>query len=292
MAFTWNIFRLLRLRSAVRAFNRTITMRERELAAQGTPELTYLLPERVTVEGVKERVKNVNDFRRIVGYSRDIRRGRSSELSRILKKYDPNALQFEPGHRGEPTTRYANREYWIDTSAIRRQRAKERRIMETPLHEGDVLNQDYASMSDTEYMNAMNNNDLGIGEGGEPDASVEDMDNATLQRWEQEDAKRKRDTMLPHARLDTYLGEWHNPMNGHALMGDYEEVVSALEWMRDVRPDVSIKMFNSGADEVEVAYLIDSGGKKNPYNNIPIETRHARTVKFVTTYARKCGWNG
>lgn len=288
--FVWNAFRLNRLRSAVRSFNRAITMQARELVASGREHLVRFLPRKVSVAEVQDRIGNANDFRRIVGYRSDLKRGRSSELTRVLKRYNPDALEFTEGSRGLPVTEYEDREQRINRAAIRRERNRQRRAMETDLFEGDELTVDFDGMSPAELGTAMNNTDMMPEDAGESDASVEDLDAETYQRWELEDARAMREAIQPHERLESYLDAWRDPMNGHELMGGFHEFIEALEWMRDHAVEGLNKMFNSGRDEVEVAYLIDSGGNWNPYVNIPIETRHNRAYAFVTGYARKLGW--
>lgn len=290
--FAWNAFRLARLRSAVRAYNRAITMREAELAAEGLSELSSLLPERVTVEGVMSRINTANDFRRIVGYRGDLARGRSSELTRVLKSYDPHALDITTGRRGAPTTKYAVKEERINRSALTRMRNAARRNMSRDLVPGDPLTKRLDDMDFAEYANAMDNTDMYLPGEGVPDDSVEDLDAETYQRWEQEDARKHRDSIQIHARYDSYMGAWKDPLNHHEEMGGFDVFIDAMEWMRDNRPDMLSKMFDSGADEVQVAYLIDSGGKGNPYHQIPVETRHARALDFVTSYAARAGWSG
>ena len=158
--FNWTASRLSRLASALRAFNRAITMRARELVSAGRPDLVDLLPQRMTAADVKARVNNVNDFRRIVGYRNDAKRGRTSELTRILRTVRPDALDFTE-ENGVVTTNYAKREHRYDVTAIRSRRAETLRDMTRPLYEGDETFS-LEDMSPTEYQNL-----YGKGEGKE-----------------------------------------------------------------------------------------------------------------------------
>lgn len=289
--FHWTQKRLDRVRSAVRSYNAAITRRAKELEAHGLGYMARLLPSKVTVSDIKERVKDVNGYRRIVGYSGDAKRGRTSELTRVLKSVNPKALEFTRDRYGNATTEYAKREYDINQRAIRRQRAMTLKDMQSELFEGDTA-QDVDSMSPPEYATFTSDTDMMPDDAGEPDDSVEDVDSETLTKWRQEDAMAKREQVMPDAMYDVYMYIWKDPLNFHAAMGGYQDLISAMEWMEQNRVDVLNKMFNSGRDEIDPNYITESGGNANPYVNIPYETRHNRAVRFIVSTARSAGYEG
>lgn len=290
VGFKWTASRLARLRSAVRAYNAAITRRARELVDAGMDDLVSALPERATVQGIMERVNDVNDFRRIVGYRNDARRGRTSELTRILRGVNPSALDVVPDSlTGAPTTRYAQREERLNRRAIARAARKSAEQMASTLYEGDVP-RDLDSMTPVERATAMADTDMMPPDEGEQDDSYTDVDSETLTRWRQEDARRKRSQVQPISMFYVYLSTWENPLNKHRLFDGYQEMIDALTWLAAKRPDVLNKMFNSGRDEIDPDYITESGGVTNPYVHIPFETRHHRAVRYVVDVARSAGW--
>ena len=289
--FNWTQKRLGRLRSAVRSYNAAITRRTKELESHGLGYMARMLPSKVSVADIKERIKDVNAYRRIVGYRNDAKRGRTSELTRVLKSVRPKALEFTRDRYDNVTTVYAKREYDINQRAIRRQRANTLRDMQSELFEGDTA-QDVDSMSPPEYATFTSDTDMMPDDAGEPDDSVEDVDSETLTKWRQEDARAKREQVMPDAMYDVYMYIWKDPLNFHAAMGGYQDLISAMEWMEQNRVDVLNKMFNSGRDEIDPNYITESGGNANPYVNIPYETRHNRAVRFIVSTARSAGYEG
>lgn len=290
LGFNWTASRLARLRSTVRSYNAAITRRVRELAEMGMENLASALPERVTVQGIMERINDVNDFRRIVGYRNDARRGRTSELTRILRSVDPSALDVVPDSlTGAPTTRYAQREEGLNRRAIARAARRAAEQMASTLYEGDVP-RDLDAMTPVERATAMADTDMMPPDEGEPDESYNDVEADTLTRWRQEDAKRKRSQVQPISMFYVYLRTWENPLNKHQLFDGYQRMIDALTWLATKRPDVLNKMFNSGCDEIDPDYITDSGGLTNPYIHIPFETRHNRAVRYVVGVARSAGW--
>lgn len=289
--FNWTSKRLARLASAVRAYNSAITRRTKELTNLGLGHMVRFLPEKVTTAQIRERVRDVNDYRRIVGYRNDAKRHRYSELTRILKKSNPNALDFTRDVKGNVVTDYAKREYLYNKRAIARQRAKTLKDMQSELYEGDIaVNVD--DMTPTEFATLASDTDIIPDEAGEFDDSVEDVDSGTLTRWRQEDMRAKREQIMPDAMYEVYLAVWQSPLNFHNTMHGYQDLIDALEWMADNRPDVLNKMFNSGRDEIDPDYITESGGNSNPYVNIPYETRHNRAVNFIVSTARRAGYEG
>ena len=157
--FNWTASRLNRLRSAVRAFNAAITRRERELDDEGQSILKGYLPSRVTVEGIMSRVHSVNDFRRIVGYKSDRKHRRYSELTRVLKTVNRDALDITTDELGRLTTKYSERQYNLDMRAIRRQRQKTLEDIGREFFEGDDA-YDMDEVSPAKYGMLTSDNDL------------------------------------------------------------------------------------------------------------------------------------
>lgn len=287
--FKWTPTRLNRVRAAVRAWNAAITRREKELRDAGMGTYVWNLPSRRTVEQVMGRIHTVNDFRRIVGYSGDARR-RPSEMQRILRTVRPDALELTT-YQGAVTTNFGVRQRRADEIAIRREAARRRRLDESVLYDGDV-GRDMSRLSAPRRGVAQDGNDLVRDDTGVRDDSVVDVDRDTLERWRQEDASAKRYEMGYVYEANLYLDVWMNPLNFHNVMGRYEEMIQAIDWMQSHRPDVLSKMFDSGRDELDPQYITESGGTSNPYVNIPYETRHMRAVQYVTGMARRAGWDG
>lgn len=254
----------------------------------GTADFKKYLPARMTVEGVKARIRTVNDFRRIVGYKSDWTHGRTSELTRILKMVNQNALEFIHDRAGGMTTRYAEREYKLNQRAIRRQRRKTERDMHTELYDGDDAIPDWQDALGRAV--ERDGNDLARDDEGEPDSSVEDgLDPAEVERWRREDAARKREQVTPDAMYEVYMSVWRDPMNFHSAMPGYNDLIKAMDWLVENRPDVLNKMFASGRDEIDPWYITESGGASNPYVNTPYETRHNRAVMYITGVAANAG---
>lgn len=289
--FNWTASRLNRLRSAVRAFNAAITRRERELDDEGQSILKGYLPSRVTVEGIMSRVHSVNDFRRIVGYKSDRKRHRYSELTRVLKTVDGDALDITTDGLGRLTTKYSERQYKLDMRAIRRQRQRTLEDIGREFFEGDDA-YDMDELSPAKYGTLTSDNDLMPEDEGEADDSYTDVDPDTLKRWEQEDASRKRDQVAVDAMYEVYRATWTAVSNRHADMGGYQELLDALDWMAGNEPAYLNKLFALGYDELDPGYISESGGESNPYVNTPYETRHNRAVRFVADRARKVGYEG
>ena len=290
VGFNWTASRLARLRSAVRAANAALTRRAKELVAAGLSDLVPHLPERFSVQEVMGRVNNVNDFRHIVGYRNDARRGRTSELTRVLKSVRPDALEFTT-QNGTVTTNYAKREYENDVRAIRRRREQSMRDMRRPLFDGDE-SFDTSAMEPEEVGTLTTNNDLMPDGEGEPDETATDVDADTLNRWRQEDARAKRSSVSVDSMYFVYVRTWENPLNRHMDMPGYQNMLDALTWLLEHRPDVLNKMFNLGRDELDPWYITESGGASNPYANIPYETRHSRAVNYVVDMAVHAGMYG
>lgn len=289
--FNWTASRLNRLRSAVRAFNAAITRRERELDDEGQSIFKGYLPSRVTVEGIMSRVHSVNDFRRIVGYKSDRKHRRYSELTRVLKTVNSDALDITTDELGRLTTKYSERQYKLDMRAIRTQRQRTLEDIGREFFEGDDA-YDMDELSPAKYGTLTSDNDLMPEDEGEADDSYTDIDPDTLKRWEQEDASRKREQVAVDAMYEVYRSTWTTVSNRHADMGGYQELLDALDWMAENEPAYLNKLFALGYDELDPGYISESGGENNPYVNTPYETRHNRAVRFVVDRARKVGYEG
>lgn len=289
-SFIWNAARLKRLASAVRAYNAAITRKQNYYRSIGAPNLSRFLPQRVTTSSVMARITNVNDFRRIVGYANDAKRGRSSELTRILKSVNPNALDLVRTDRGAITTKYAKREKELNKRAVKRQALATKKNVETEFYDGDEF-VDLVNISDPEYATLVNGTDLAQDE-GEPDDSVEDIDAQTKEEWEQEDARNKRAQVTPTAMYEVYRGVWTDPINMHSEMPGYQALIDALDWLAENKTDVLNKMFALGRDELDPDYITVSGGEKNPYVMTPYDVRHMRAVDYIVGKARSVGYAG
>lgn len=289
-SFIWNAARLKRLASAVRAYNAAITRKQNYYRSIGAPNLSRFLPQRVTTSSVMARITNVNDFRRIVGYANDAKRGRSSELTRILKSVNPNALDLVRTDRGAITTKYSEREKELNKRAVKRQALATRKNVETEFYNGDET-VDFVNLSDPEYATLVNGTDLAQDE-GEPDDSVEDIDAQTKEEWEQEDARNKRAQVTPTAMYEVYRGVWTDPINMHSEMPGYQALIDALDWLAENKTDVLNKMFALGRDELDPDYITVSGGEKNPYVMTPYDVRHMRAVDYIVGKARSAGYAG
>ena len=289
-SFIWNAARQKRLASAVRAYNGAITRKQNYYRSIGAPNLSRFLPQRVTTSSVMARITNVNDFRRIVGYANDAKRGRSSELTRILKSVNPNALDLVRTDSGAITTKYAKREKELNKRAVKRQALATRKNVETEFYDGDEF-VDLVNISDPEYATLVNGTDLAQDE-GEPDDSVEDIDAQTKEEWEQEDARNKRAQVTPTAMYEVYRGVWTDPINMHSEMPGYQALIDALDWLAENKTDVLNKMFALGRDELDPDYITVSGGEKNPYVMTPYDVRHMRAVDYIVGKARSAGYAG
>lgn len=283
--FNWTPQRLQRLRSAVRSYNAAITRKEKELG-EGNPLIDYL-PKRVTVKEIKDQIYDVNSFRRIVGYKSDVKNGRSSVLTRVLKSVNPRALEFVEDDFGTITTDYENKEYKNNRNRIKRLANKAKKLLETELFDGDnVVNFD--DMTPQEYGTTIDNTDIGIDEGGEIDTSVEDITPETKAKWVREDTKNKSNQVEISNEGEIYLKTWEDTTNMHEMLPGYNELINAFTWLRDNRPDILNKAFSGGYDELSIPWIIPSD-TSNPYTNVPFETRHRRAVDKMVQIANMAG---
>ena len=237
------------------------------------------------------RVHSVNDFRRIVGYKSDRKHHRYSELTRVLKTVNRDALDITTDGLGRLTTKYSERQYKLDMRAIRRQRQKTLEDIGREFFEGDDA-YDMDELSPAKYGTLTSDNDLMPEDEGEVDDSYTDVDPDTLKRWEQEDASRKREQVALDAMYEVYRTTWTATDNRHSAMSGYQELLDALDWMAENEPAYLNKLFALGYDELDPSYISESGGENNPYVNTPYETRHNRAVRFVMDRARKVGYEG
>lgn len=266
-----------RLRAAVRAYNRAITMKAREMFASGQEEFVPLLPPKVTVDGVKARIHNSNEFRRIVGYQGDLAHGRSSELTRVLKAYDPHALDIVKGSTPSTfTTKFGKKEARYHKAKVTRNSNQLKKLI-------DISD----SMSAPEYATAIDNTQM-IPDEGEYDDTYEDLSPQTYENWRNEDAKAKSDAIGVPSMYGLYMQFWNDPSNRHQDLEGFAAVNDAMDWLAEHRPDVLNKMFNSGRDEMDPPWLLESD--TTPYSSIPHETRHARAVSYILKEASAAGY--
>lgn len=285
MPFKWTAGRLARTASAVRAYNAAITRKARELVKQGLDHLVEYLPSRITTASVRERVHSVNDFRRIVGYANDLRNGRTSELTRILRTANPHALDFTESEEGTVTTVYAKNQRRYDRQAIERVR----RMTEDAVTDGKGLSDLPPEVKGT----LTTNNDSIPPDAGERDESYDRaIDPDELSRWRDEDAREKRSAVQLPAIVDTYYAVWKDPLNHHSMLPGYGEFNDAMDWLMANRPQALTRAFALAPDELDPWFIVDSGGTRNPYINIPFETRHTRAVNYIVGLAQDNGWEG
>lgn len=275
--FNWTPQRRQRLASAVRKHNAAITRKEKQLRAEGAGDLIEYLPKRVTTAEIRERVKDANDYRRIVGYKNDSKRGRYSELERVSR---PDAMDFVTSKRGTITTKVAERQEKYNWRLIHRWSKQVREALKTRQYKFDTA-YNLDDMDEREYANLADNADVRLPDEGERDYSVEDLPQETYDRWEKEDAQAQADTSDPGTYVYDYLKAWENPLNGHAWMGGYRQLINDLEELIEIRPSLVAKLFAEGHDELDIKWLLDSGDK-NPYLGIPLEERHNRAVDFIS----------
>lgn len=294
MAGFWEVgLRAATLAKRVRAYNAAVTRKARQLAAQGRADLIPHLPARKTVEGVKAEIgEDMGRYRRIVGNVGND--NRSSQLNRVLKKHSRKGVDpLEPTVKdGAWGTEYGRAEKRYDRAADVRRANRERSDLERSLGSGDEA-VDFGSMSGAEMADLMDDTDLRPPDDGEPDDSVEEgLDPTLKERWDEEDAARKRGQASVEGRYETYRTIWTDPANRHDSKPGYDMLLEALDWLFENRPDYLAKMFNMGAAEMEYEWIVDSGGKSNPYINISGEERHNRAVNYIAGKARSAGWNG
>lgn len=273
--FNWTPERERRTSQAVRSHNAAITRRERELHDAGRDDLIPALPDRVTVDEVRGRIDDVNDFRRIVGYRNDAAHGRPSELDRILKKVDPHALDFDPD-APYPRTYYDSGRERRASARLRRQERQMRDVYER-YH-------DVGSMSAPGLGAALDGSDLldELDE-GEWDQDYTDWTPDEKARAKFEDLLRKADQDVTY-QYGQYRGNWEDPYNMHAAIGyRYQDMLDALDWLLVNDRDGLILLFASGRDEIEPDYIY-IGWRDNPYAGQDYEGRHKRAVDYVTSF--------
>lgn len=290
MSFNWNEYRLNRLRSAVRAYNSTITKRINDLSNVGLTsdaEMLKKLQPKKTIESVQKRINNVNDFRRIVGYSNDRRMNRPSELDRILKSVNPHALDLVPSNnpRGGLDTLYNNlnnKQYDEDQEDYAKQ---QRDDFGKPLYKGDDKTTPLEDMTPQEKANAIDNTDMTLSDEGERDTSVEDLEPEVYNGWDAEDKQNYASSVTLTSKFDEYMAELTSTEWHHRFREGYLAFVDALNWLAENRPRIVNKIFNAGYDWADPPYLYESGG---PYDQIPIDYRYSRAFeKWLEIYANE-----
>lgn len=279
--FVWNAFRLRRAKNAIRSFNYYIDKAAKKLNAAGMGDYVGYLPHKMTLKQLKAEIFSEADFRRIVGYKGDAKRGKWSRMERVKR---PDAMDFEETPDGGVATKYDMREERNNRRANERRTAKRRKAQETKMYDGDDV-YNFDNMSAEEYARHMSDNDLLLPDEGELDDSVEDIDPETKRRWEREDEERKRWQSSVGAMYEKYRDAWTAPENMHESMGGYDRLLEALDWLYENAPNVLDKLFNGGYNEMDIQYIVISGGPSNPYIETPYDTRHKRAVDFLTKRA-------
>lgn len=272
--------RKARLASAVRSYNAAITRRERELDEAGEGDQKRYLPKRVTVEEIRERVgEDKNAFRRIVGLKSDAKRGRTSELTRVLKSVRPNALEIVDG-----MTRYAREQARYDKRANKRLQSELANAGRIDGLDGKPLF-DFTpeDLSDPEYAARVDGTIL-PNDGGEPDPSATDVDDETLNRWMAEDARAYRDSTGAWNYANRYREIWADERSGNSIRPYYEEVLDMLDYLLEEKPRYIQLMFNSGTPELDIHYIIESDIL---YSHIDFDTRHSRARREVKRWYDK-----
>lgn len=275
----------VRIRSAVRAANAAITRRAKELEAAGLGELVDNLPPRFTISDVEGRIKNRNDFRRIVGYKNDLKHGRKSELTRILRTADPHALDFDDNG----LTRYENKQTVLFEKQIQNTRDKSMKDAE------GISGRSIDDMSSQEYAVFSSDNDLMPDDAGELDDEFDITSMPDSIHWHYEDAKNKATGVEVDAMYEVYRATWVYDSSNVSHIPGYSQGLAALDWLADNRPTVLNGMFAGGADEMDPYYISESDVSKstpNPYINIDFETRRKRAANYIVEHARAVGWRG
>lgn len=279
--FNWTATRLKRMRQAVRSYNAAIDRKSKENDRNGISN--DYLPSKLTVSEVKDRINNVNDYRRIVGYKNDKKRGRPSQLDRILPSVNKHALdpvetpnatvskymKQEIGYARAKQTRVANRN----------RKAADRRA----LIEGRKPLED---MTPAEYADRVDGTNLLPPDSGEFDEEAEEeyrqeTDEEYRRNREVEDMFNRERREYIGTKYERWLGVWMEPRNLHYTdsMG-YDQVISDLEWMYTNRPDVLTEMFESGSDEAQEDFIY-LNPTSSVYNALTYDTRHKRAVNFI-----------
>ena len=290
MAYRWNATNTARLRSAVRSYNAAITRREKELAAAGLEDYAQFLPKRTTVAETKKRIHDKNDYRRIVGYSSDEKRGRTSELNRILKKNDARALEVIETAEGAITTKYTHDKLRRDKAAKRRRDNRIIRNLGRKLTPADTAF-DLDGMSEAEQAAFLNGSGVHLDD-GEYDASYDEgYSPQELYDFDVSDAAGDAEGYTVWEYLENWLESWTDPANQHMGLPGFADVVDALQWMAVHARDFLEKLFVTGRDEMDIGFLVVSPSSTG-YDDLPTESRHSRVVGFVTDAAHAAGWEG
>lgn len=281
---------MARTSAAVRAYNRAITMQERVNIAAGEEWKNGFLPERVTVADVRERIHDVNDYRRIVGYRNDAAHGRPSELDRVLKKVNPTALDVVGDENGEPVTRYVKKE--VKYAARQKERARKRNaeIVEkkyldhiaglTSLPAPEPIEPSFAeellSYSESAYVPT----DAGF---VDEDYYQEETYNDELRRLQLENARES-----VSGRYDEFLALWTDDSMGHQELDGYDDVMDAMRWMWENYPGDLGYLLDEEVTQND--WLYESPKSHTNYYNKGFERRHSETVDKVIETAESLGW--
>lgn len=265
-------------------------MQERVNLAAGEEWKNEFLPDRVSVSDVRDRIHDVNDYRRIVGYKNDAAHGRPSELDRVLKKVNPTALDVVADENGEPVTRYVKKEVKYATRQKERARKRhaeiaERKYLEdmaaqTSLPAPEPIEPSFAEellgYSESAYVPT----DAGY---VDDDYYQEETYNDELRRLHQESARES-----VSGRYDEFLAIWTDDSMGHHDLDGYDDVMDALRWMWENQPGELGYLLD---DEVtQNDWLYESPKSHTNYYNKNFEKRHYETVDKVIETAEYLGW--
>lgn len=313
--FNWTPLRLATLTKRVRAYNAAITRAENLWRKNGYGNLISHLPKRITVEETKSRIDNVNDFRRIVGYDSQISKKRRSELTRILNKYNKDALApkfITKDDTGIITTKYTDEQYKLNKRYTKRKAKHDRADLAAYEEEqirkikenSKIKNQinkvleempqedkkepvdtwDTDEFEEEEYpelyedWTKQDNTDLVYEDSGEYDYSIEDIDEQTKYDWNVEDSKDQIDTGSLNSKYKAYIETWTRFANFHNSMSGYGQLIEDLLYLKDVHPRFLMTIFNMGYDEADLKFI--SPAKNSPYVNLDYRARHNRAVNF------------
>ncbi len=269
-----------KLRFAIRDYNKAIKARRAKNERNGLSYLNDYLPDEYEYSTVESLINTEEDYDFWVGTPKV-----AGLLERVLDSYDPHALDVIKRNNGVMTTNFADEMMRESKERARKERERQTENMAKELYPGDKV-YDIDNMSEAERATLYANNDLIPDDVGEHDSSVEDVDEQTKWKWNQEDELKWSMSGSLKSRYSSYRFMWVG--NGHARYPGYSDALDALDWLYDNRPDVLEKMFNSGDDEMQLDYLYINP-KSDVYANIPFDERHANVVSYLTRQAIKAG---
>lgn len=268
MPFIMTPAQLAQLKKKLNKFNRTVRRARERNTASGKDYLNDYMPNEYSLETMQTVIYDEDEFYRWTD--------EGGVFDRASEKGAFDVLQSDSGTR---RTRWEKELMEENAAQQRAERERQTANMETELYDGDEA-VDFSSMSPTERATAYAGNDLIPDDAGEPDPSVEDVDEQTKARWEFDDSVNKLARSNIHAKFWEYYGVWTADKNRHMKMPRGSETASALTWLYENRPDVLEKMFNSGRDEMVVDYIY-LNPTSTVYASIPLDERHANAASYI-----------